>query len=129
MLVLFRCNARKYAYDTVSGYLRTLSGLEFRMLEAIQPPLTPLCPTALRYELAKFDSADVEEAYDELYAAFRKDLIFVPESGTLTPPTADTETVTAAVLAATKRLTAPVAVGNDPEGIATTILKQKNLYK
>ncbi|MBQ8356365.1 MAG: hypothetical protein IJX39_00995 [Clostridia bacterium] len=129
MLVLFRHNARKYAYDTVVGSLTVLSALEYRMLEAIQPPMGPVCPTALRYELAKFDSADVEEAYALLYQKAVDGVIFARENGALCVPDADTDTVRAALSAAAERLTAPVTVTGKDQGAAKEILGAKGLIR
>ena len=129
MLILFRHNAKKYAYDTVCGSLSTLTALEYRMLEAIEPPMEPLCPTALRYELAKFDSADVEECYEALYKKAANGMIFTPENGTLRPPEADAETVCAAIRAAAERLTAPVLLVGSQCELAREILTANRLVR
>lgn len=84
MLHYWKSAKRKLAYDTVSGAVLSLSSLEYKMLQAITPPLSAACPSSLRYELAKFDSADVEEAYDRLYALYQEGLI-LSESHTDTP--------------------------------------------
>ena len=81
MLYTFRFEGKKYAYDSVSGAIIRPSTLEFKMLGAIQPPLTRSCPTSLRYELAKFDSLDVEATYNGLYALFEKKIFFGAEDG------------------------------------------------
>lgn len=127
MLILFRHNAKKYAYDTVCGSLQTVSALEYRMLEAIQPPMSTNCPTALRYELAKYDSEDVAESYDALYKKATDGMIFATENGTLTVPVADRDTVRAALTAAAERLSSPVSVKGDTEHLAEEILGTKNL--
>lgn len=129
MLILFRHNAKKYAYDTACGALHTLSALEYRMLEAIQPPMSPVCPTALRYELAKYDSESVAECYDVLYEKAADGMIFAPENGTLCVPAADRDTVHAALSAAVEKLSAPVHVKGDVEGLAKEILGTKNLIQ
>lgn len=81
MLYTFRFEGKKYAYDSASGAIMQPSTLEFKMLGAIQPPLTRACPTSLRYELAKFDSMDVEETYDGIYALAEKKVLFVEDDG------------------------------------------------
>lgn len=129
MLILFRHNAKKYAYDTVCGALHTLSTLEYRMLEAIQPPLSPICPTALRYELAKYDSESVAECYDAFCKKAADGMIFVPENGTLSVPIADSDTVRAALSAAAEVLTEPVSVKGDTDSLAKEILGAKHLIK
>ena len=127
MLVLFRYKAKKYAYDTVCGSLSVLTALEHRMLEAITPPMTPVCPTALRYELAKYDSADVEENYDALYEKAANGVIFAADDGTLRVPDTDEETARAAVLAAAEKLTAPVRILGKNAALAREILAPKGL--
>ena len=67
MLYTLKSAGKKYAYDSSSGAVIQLNALQFKMLGAIVPPLTPVCPTSLRYELAKFDSMDVAEAYGQIY--------------------------------------------------------------
>ena len=81
MLYTLKSSGKKYAYDSVSGSVIALNALQFKMLGAIVPPLTPVCPTSLRYELAKFDSMDVEEAYGEIYALACDGLIYKAEDG------------------------------------------------
>lgn len=43
-----------------------LTSLQKKMLPALSLPLPPICPTALRYELARFDADAVAEAYEGL---------------------------------------------------------------
>ena len=81
MLYTFRFEGKKYAYDSVSGAVIRPDTLQFKMLNAIQPPLTRSCPTSLRYELAKFDSMDVEETYDGIYKLFQEHILYVEDDG------------------------------------------------
>ena len=83
MLYTFRFEGKKYAYDSVSGAIVQPSALEYKMMGAILPPLTPACPTSLRYELAKYDSLDVEEAYNAIYALAKADVLYCTEDGTI----------------------------------------------
>lgn len=129
MLVLFRHNAKKYAYDTVCGSLTVLTALEYRVLEAMQPPMPPVCPTALRYELAKYDSADVEYAYDGLFEKAANGEIFVPEDGTLRVPEGDAELQCAALHAAAPLLTAPVTPVGDHAALAAEVLGAEKVKK
>ena len=76
MIYLYKYNGKKHCYDSASGAVIELSALQYKMMGAIEAPLTPACPTSLRYELAKFDSEDVTEAYDELYGLFCDGLIY-----------------------------------------------------
>ena len=88
MLYTLKYAGKKYAYDSASGALIQLNALQFKMLGAILPPLTAVCPTSLRYELAKFDSMDVEEAYDYIYSLFKDGLIYSEGNGTVKIKTA-----------------------------------------
>lgn len=81
MLYTLKSAGKKYAYDSVSGAVIQLNALQFKMLGAILPPLTAVCPTSLRYELAKFDSMDVEEAYEYIYSLSCDGLIYKEYDG------------------------------------------------
>lgn len=83
MLHFWKSAKQKRVYDTASGAVLSLTSLEYKMIQAIIPPLSPLCPSSLRYELAKYDSTDVEEAYEHLYALHRDHMLFAQdEDGT-----------------------------------------------
>ena len=76
MIYLYKHNGRKCCYDSKSGAVIELTALQYKMMGAIEAPLTLACPTSLRYELAKFDSEDVSEAYDELYGLFSDGILY-----------------------------------------------------
>ncbi len=76
MVYLYKYGGRKCCYDSVSGAVISLSSLQYKMMGTLEAPLPPVCPTSLRYELAKFDSDDVSEAYDELYGLFKDGTIY-----------------------------------------------------
>ena len=122
MLYTFRFEGKKYAYDSVSGAIVQPSALEYKMMGAILPPLTPVCPTSLRYELAKYDSLDVGEAYDAIYGLFEKGVLYCPEDGTVRIRTEGDYAFTSPSLIATAlneafaKLNSPIAfeiVGNN----------------
>ena len=75
MLILIKHEAKKYAYDTKSGAAVSLSSLQYKVAENLEFPLAPVCPTALRYQLAKYDSNDVKRAYDYLFSLFESKII------------------------------------------------------
>ena len=81
MIHYWKSEKQKLVYDSASGAIIPLTSLEYKMVQAITPPLSPLCPSSLRYELAKYDSADVEEAYDRIYAFFKDGILFARENG------------------------------------------------
>ena len=82
MVYTFKAEGKRLAYDPACGYVLPVSALQVKMLNAIDPPLGPLCPTSLRYELAKFDSEDVEDAYRELRAWYKDGKILGDIEGT-----------------------------------------------
>ena len=76
MVYCFKIDKQKFAYDTSSGAVLPVTSLESKMIQAIVPPLSPACPSSLRYELAKYDSTDVEETYDRIYALSCEGILF-----------------------------------------------------
>ena len=76
MLHLFKASGKKLAFDSASGAFIPLTSLAYKMLGALTAPLTPVCPTSLRYELAKYDSEDVSSTYDRLYSLHERGLLF-----------------------------------------------------
>lgn len=76
MLHYWKSGKQKIAYDTASGAVIPMTSLEYKMIQAITPPLASLCPSSLRYELAKYDSADVEEAYEKIYTLYTQGILF-----------------------------------------------------
>lgn len=129
MLILFRYDTGKYAYDTGNGAILPLTSMEYRLLELLTPPLAPALPVSLRYELAKFDSDTVSEAYRSLYEKYRNGVIFAPENGVLTPPlTNDDGLLCAAATAAAEQLPAPVTLGDSCPEIIQNVFKEKGKY-
>lgn len=132
MLYTFRFEGKKYAYDSVSGAIVQPSALEYKMMGAILPPLTPVCPTSLRYELAKYDSLDVEDAYNTIYALYEEGVLYGAEDGTVRIRTegeyafTSPAMIAAALNEAFAKVDSPVAfavVGNQTEE-ATALAKE-----
>lgn len=76
MIHTFRRLGSNIAVDTESGAVHVLSPIAYKMLSYIKPPLTQDMPVSLRYSLARFDSSDVEEAYEELYSLYEQGELF-----------------------------------------------------
>lgn len=76
MIHAYKLNGQRIVLDSASGAVHVLSALAFKMIDYLKPPLEPECPSALRYDLAKYDSADVEEAYSELYRLYKDGTLF-----------------------------------------------------
>ncbi len=80
MIHIFKVPGKKVAFDSESGALVTLNSLTNKMLGALTPPLGETMPTSLRYELAKYDSEDVSDAYDYLFSLSERGILFAEET-------------------------------------------------
>lgn len=80
MLHIFKLNGHRTAYDCTNRKAYPLSSLALKILDTVTPPLTPDCPSSLRYALAKYDSHDLADAYAEIYALYTAGLLFSEES-------------------------------------------------
>jgi len=76
MLHIFKLNGHRTAYDCATRTAYPLSSLAMKILDTVTPPLTPDCPSSLRYALAKYDSHDLADAYAEIYALYKAGLLF-----------------------------------------------------
>ncbi len=76
MVHSFKFGGQRIAYDSVSGAVIPLSELAFKMLDYIELPMPKDCPSALRYDLAKFDSAAISDTYDQMYALYKEGKLF-----------------------------------------------------
>ncbi len=76
MVHAFKANGERYVFDRGSGKVTPVSAMQYRMISYLKPPLTPELPTALRYNLAKYDGGAVTDAYDALYALFEAGALF-----------------------------------------------------
>ena len=76
MTVTFKSRRKYYIYDSKSGYISELSKLEYEISSYIDIPMAPICPTSLRYELAKFDSDDISNAYSKFLDLYNDGKIF-----------------------------------------------------
>ncbi len=76
MVHIFKILGKKIAFDSASGAFVPLTALANKMVGALTAPLAPVCPTSLRYELAKYDSEDVSDTYDKLYSLQENGILF-----------------------------------------------------
>lgn len=76
MIFQFKKSGERYVYDSGSGEISSVSALQYKMLSYVKPPLTEDLPTALRYDLAKYDGGAVSEAYDGLYELYVEGKLF-----------------------------------------------------
>ncbi len=105
MLYTVKTDGKKYAYDSASGAVIPLNNLKFKMLNAIVPPISQTSLTSLRYELAKFDSGEVSEAFDEILSLAQNGILYAAEDGPVRLMTSgeyacESETLASALLTA-----------------------------
>lgn len=83
MLYTIKTDGKKYAYDSASGAVLSLNNLQYKMLGAIVPPISPASLTSVRYELAKFDSGDIADAFDSIYALAKLGVLYAEDDGVI----------------------------------------------
>lgn len=66
MIHKIKFGVNRFIYDSESGYLHPLDELGFKMLDYLELPMAKECPSALRYDLAKYDSDSISAVYAEL---------------------------------------------------------------
>ena len=81
MVRTFRKNGERFVCDEKTGSVNSVSTLEYKMISYLKPPLAPDMPTSLRYDLAKYDSGAVEDAYAKLYALYESGKLFSDTNG------------------------------------------------
>lgn len=77
-------NGKRYLYDTVCGGICEVTRLQKEMLPYIQRlerPLPAVCPTTLRYSLAKYEVSAINEAYDSIMVLIDDGKITVDDEG------------------------------------------------
>lgn len=79
MVYKFKFASHRFAFDTGSGTLHPLDELGYKMLDYLVLPMAPDCPSALRYDLAKYDSQAIDEVYDQLLTLWRDGKLFSPD--------------------------------------------------
>ncbi len=79
MIHIFKVNGERFVFDRGSGAVSTVSALQYKMLSYLKPPLTEELPSALRYDLAKYDGGMVEDAYEGLYRLYCGGRLFAPD--------------------------------------------------
>lgn len=91
MVHSFKLGGHRWAYDSGSRSLHILDELMFKMLDYIELPMPKDCPSALRYDLAKYDSAAIDSTYAELYRLYTEGKLYSSDSstGTYAPEPAD----------------------------------------
>ena len=68
MVQKFKFGVHRFIYDSESGFTHEVDELGYKMLDYLELPMVKDCPSALRYDLAKYDS----DAISAVYAEFKK---------------------------------------------------------
>lgn len=77
MIHKFELCERFFVYDEQSGALSEISQVAFELLEYINSAMeSPDVPSAVRYSMAKYDSALVKKEYEKLYALQNEGKLF-----------------------------------------------------
>lgn len=82
MVHSFKLGGHRWAYDSGSRTLHILDELAFKMLDYIELPMPKDCPSALRYDLAKYDSEAIDSTYAELYRLYTEGKLYSSDSST-----------------------------------------------
>lgn len=91
MIHKFKLYGRYYAIDTVSLAVHKISELQYDMLRYLRLPFENTFPSDLRYDLAKYESEKLSDAYLEL-AALNRDGVFLSETPLCVPDVKSPET-------------------------------------
>ena len=68
MLYTYKLGSKHIAFDSDKLKIFALSELEWQISDFVKDDMPPVCPSALRYSLAKYDSAAIDAAYARVYA-------------------------------------------------------------
>ena len=84
MLHSFKLYGQRYALDTESGAVHIISEIQNDMLKYLKLPFESVFPSSLRYDLAKYESSKLKEAYFE-FAKWNEDGVFMSDIPTKLP--------------------------------------------
>ena len=71
MVHYFKLAGQRLVLDEASGYTAPVDEIAYKMLAYLTLPLPADCPSAIRYDMAKYDSALVDKTYQEILAKHR----------------------------------------------------------
>ena len=77
-------NGKRYLHDTACGGICEVTRLQKEMLPYIgrlERPLPDICPTTLRYSLAKYEVSAINEAYNSITELIANGMITVDDEG------------------------------------------------
>ena len=111
MVYMYKLNGHRGAFDCAARTAYPLSALALKIIETVTPPLTPDCPSALRYAMAKYDSHDLADAYAEVYALYEKGLLFCDKPAEGTDPAYLYAVIDSSAAAVREKIEAAAAAG------------------
>jgi len=112
MLHIFKMNGHRAAYDCTNRTYTPLSALALKVIDSIAPPLTPECPSSLRYAFAKYDSNDLSSAYKEVYSLYEKGLLFAESSQIAPAPAQIYKEISADAASVSEAIRSAIAEGD-----------------
>ena len=71
MVHYFKRAGQRIVVDDCTGYAMTVDEITYKMLAYLTPPLPDDCPSAIRYDMAKYDSRLVDAAYERILTLYR----------------------------------------------------------
>ncbi len=113
MVHMYKLNGHRGAFDCSARIAYPLSALALKIIETVTPPLTPECPSALRYAMAKYDSHDLADAYAEVYALYEKGLLFSDKPNECAAPAAVYAVIDTSAAAVREKIETASAAGFD----------------
>ena len=79
MIYKFKFYGHYFALDTESAAIHNLTELQYDMLTYLRFPFEDVFPTTLRYDLAKYESSKLKDAYFE-FKKLSEDGVFMSDS-------------------------------------------------
>ena len=79
MVHKFKFGVNRFLFDSESGYTHEVDELGYKMIDYIELPMADDCPSALRYDLAKYDSDAISKVYAELRSLSDEGKLFAAE--------------------------------------------------
>lgn len=76
MIHYFKLAGQRIILDEASGYTAAVDEITYKMLAYLTLPLPEDCPSAIRYDMAKYDSRLVDETYASILAQHKAGLLY-----------------------------------------------------
>ncbi len=76
MVHYFKLAGQRMVLDCASGYTAAVDEIAYKMLAYLTLPLPADCPSAIRYDMAKYDSALVDKTYQRILADHKAGMLY-----------------------------------------------------